>query len=243
MSGTPTQFRARAHNLGALGSLQALGITLPQVDDAHKAWLTHLDRTPQGVGASDDLTAMWLGGATDQQIAAAAIECATYRLRHESHQDALGLLAAQVRKAIRANGTEIIQGLQPLAAPLIETANRTAALTSTDVATLIREGRVEDAQLAAGIGAVHARLRSLHQLQIASVCSQRDAATAFGDGGWRFDAWRNPQKAAEIALSPLTDPVGWMLAAIQQGASPWFPTAEQARQRARQWEAKHRQPA
>lgn len=218
--------------LDLLAELVQEGIEIPpEVQGAEKTLRTVIARRPSTIEQAD-LVAAYQTGATEAAIDKIAGQILTFPARNSAWLAAQARHGMAVLSTIAANGDDLTRQLAQLALPLIKELEAVAALPTTDVASLMRDQRTEDAARAARVDHTAGRLAQLYNLR-----RRVTKGAEYGIGGWDCSTWRRPDiiraATAQSVMRPNQDAAERFLVGIRQGAGLWFPLPAEAEAAAR----------
>jgi len=208
--------------------LTAVGVVLPEDVTAALARLeAHLERGRPTAPDAAALAEAYAEGATDKALDVLLAQHVAATAKAAAYAEACKRLGSHVMSALTANGDAITRQLADLAQPIIDKLEATAALTTLDVAVLVRHGDNAGADLAARAEVTAGDLSNLYRLRAAVT-----HGAEYGVGGWNASMWRNPaairQAEATNTLRPSMTGAERYLVGIRAGGELWFPTPAEA---------------
>ena len=202
-------------------NLTQTGITLPdEVIEARERFARITHRKPSTVLIADVMDA-YLAEVDDKTLRQLAVEHLSSAPLLTAWSDAKVGAGKSLRSAITGNGDTITAQLQELAAEPIAALEKAAELDTLDTATLVRNRRHEDAQIASTVELHAARLSTLYGLRFKVA-----KGAVYGDWGIDCSRWRDPRKL-DATTATAGDATSY-IRGIRAGAGLWFPLPAEA---------------
>lgn len=229
------QFRRDTAHLTAEQTVTRLldrGIDLPaEVATAVDALRAHLDRGAPEAADPSELADAYAEARPEKTIDALAFAQVTATAKAVAYAEATKRLGVRCLHALTANGDNITTQLAKIAAERIGTLEQIAALSTLDVAALLRSGNNEGADLAAHADYTAGDLADLFGLRRAVT-----RGAEYGAHGWDCGTWRDPrltrQAESDGLIRPSSPVLDRYIVGIRVGAGLWFPTPGAAEQQA-----------
>lgn len=213
----------RARDL--LDALDRLGITPPPaVLDAAETWARVTSSQPV-IPPATELRDKIIAGISPEELAGALLNHGLGSQLADAWRSAATLCARRVLDAAVQARNEIHAELAALAGDLIAQLEAVAAIGSTTLDTLVREGRTKEAKLFADRESVAADLRHLYAVRDNYLMPP--GVRRLSMNGHDFSRWQTPDLAEQHgqAGGSLADST---VTAIRAGARLWFPSTDEA---------------